>query len=65
MNGADRLVGVREIADRLGVKPSWVYGKTAAHEIPYVKVGHYVRFDVHTVLAWLDEQSAAREGVKS
>jgi hypothetical protein len=46
------------------VKPSWVYGKTATHKIPYVKVGHYVRFDVRAVLAWLDEQSAAREGVQ-
>ncbi|TLM78930.1 MAG: helix-turn-helix domain-containing protein [Actinobacteria bacterium] len=51
----ERLLTVAEMAERLSVKASWLYGKVACGGIPHVKVGRYVRFDAAEVLAWLRE----------
>lgn len=48
-----RFIGVDELAELLGVKPSWIYAQTSSGAIPHLKVGHYVRFSVDEVLAWL------------
>lgn len=53
----DRFVTVTELADFLGVKESWVYGKVASKEIPHVHVGRYVRFVVSDVIAWLESSN--------
>jgi excisionase family DNA binding protein len=45
-----RLADPRELSARLGVPLSWVYMKTRAREIPFVKVGHYCRFDFQEVV---------------
>lgn len=54
-----RLLRVEEIADALGVKASWVYGKVACHEMPCVRVGRYLRFRLEEVMAWLESRDAA------
>ena len=41
MNG---WLTVPELADLLGVSPSWVYEGTAAKRLPHHRVGRYVRF---------------------
>jgi excisionase family DNA binding protein len=60
---AGPLMSVGEVASWLNVKPSWVYGKVAAREIPHVHVGRYPRFLRDEVEAWLrgehDGSSAA------
>jgi excisionase family DNA binding protein len=55
----ERLLNVQELADALGCKPSWVYGKTRINEagaIPMIRVGKYCRFQLSEVLAWLRER---------
>lgn len=52
-----RFMSVDELAEMLGVKPSWVYGQTSAGSIPHLKVGRYVRFRAEDVLAWLAQKS--------
>lgn len=50
------LLTVNEIADKLKVKPSWVYGetrKTGPGTIPRIRVGKYLRFSLEEVLDWL------------
>lgn len=49
-----RYVTVEELAEFLGVKRSWVYGKVASKEIPHVHVGRYVRFVLSDVVAWIE-----------
>lgn len=49
----ERLLTVKELADILAVPESWVYGHTAAGDIPTVRVGRYVRFRLDAVLEWL------------
>ncbi len=46
------LVGVRAMAELLGVPASWVYQRTrlGSSAIPFVKLGKYVRFDPEEVI---------------
>jgi excisionase family DNA binding protein len=53
------LVDTDGLAAYLNVSKSWVYEKTRDKgngSIPRVKVGKYVRFNIHDVLEWLKRQ---------
>lgn len=41
-----RLMNVKEAAAYLGTTPSTLYTKVWRHEVPFVKLGRSVRFDV-------------------
>jgi hypothetical protein len=52
-----------QVAERLHVKPSWVYEQTRERAdvrtpdpLPFIKMGRYLRFDWLDVVAWLDRQ---------
>ena len=54
-----RLVGVNELAETLSVPPSWIYSRTRIKgdgQIPNIRCGKYVRFDINAVLDWLLKQ---------
>ena len=58
----ERLVGVGEIADTLGVPKSWVYSRTretGPGSIPRIMVGKYVKFKIDEVMAWLKKKNEA------
>lgn len=42
---------VDELASVLKVKPSWIYRKVQERAIPFLKFGHYLRFDLDAVLS--------------
>jgi Helix-turn-helix domain len=53
----------QQVAERLQVKPSWVYEQTRTRSgvrnsdpLPYIKIGLYLRFDWRDVVAWLERQ---------
>jgi excisionase family DNA binding protein len=53
------LLDSDSLAEYLNVPKSWVYEKTrdkSNGSIPRVKVGKYVRFNIHDVLEWLKSQ---------
>ena len=55
----DDLLTTDELAEVLKVPKSWVYEKTrdkGNDSIPRVRVGKYVRFNIHDVLEWLKRQ---------
>lgn len=52
-NNTDRLLTVPELAEYLQVPESWLYARTATNEIPYVRVGRYVRFRKAEIVEWL------------
>lgn len=59
------LLTIQEQADRLRVKPSWLYQFTrlkGASAIPHLKVGKYIRFREEEVLAWLRARQGEKEG---
>jgi excisionase family DNA binding protein len=51
------LIGIKEMAKILSINPSWLYSKTRTKEIPFYKIGKYVRFDPDEVLKWIKHQS--------
>jgi excisionase family DNA binding protein len=56
------LKTIDEMANRLNVKKSWLYGKTRLKgegQIPYLRVGKYLRFFEDEVMAWLKNQQKA------
>ena len=52
----ERLLGVDEVADSLGVTNRFVRRLVAERRIPFVKVGKFVRFDPAEVNRWIDRQ---------
>ena len=52
LNGhGDHLLTAEELADRLKIPISWVYEQSRLGKIPSHKLGRYIRFDLHEVLA--------------
>lgn len=58
----------RQLAERLQVKPSWVYEQTRHRSgvrnpdpLPHIKMGLYLRFDWRDILAWLERQKQYSE----
>jgi hypothetical protein len=52
-----------EEADRLGVKPSWVWSKARSGKIPCSKVGKYYFFDPRQTDEWLKKQGKQTQAV--
>lgn len=48
------LIDLPMTADRLGVNVRYVRRLVAERRIPYIKLGHLLRFDPDEVDAWLD-----------
>ena len=53
------LIGINEMAEKLDVPVSWVYSRTRTNEIPFYKIGKYVKFDESEVWNWVKKQSEA------
>jgi excisionase family DNA binding protein len=50
------LIDIATAAEHLGVTVRHVRRLVAEKRIPYVKVGHFVRFDPAEVAGWIDRQ---------
>ena len=53
---ADRLLDINEVAERCGVRVRFIRRLVAERRIPYLKLGHLLRFDPAEIAAWLDAQ---------
>jgi len=51
------LIGINEMAEKLNVPVSWLYSRTRTNEIPFLKVGKYVKFDPEQVMKWIQKQN--------
>jgi len=50
----ERLLSADELAERLGVPAKWPLAQARAGNLPCVRLGRYVRFDVADVDRWLE-----------
>lgn len=50
-HGEGKLLTPEELADRLQVPRSWVYEQSRQGNIPTHRLGRYIRFNLHEVLA--------------
>ena len=49
------LIDIPTAAEHLGTSPRHIRRLVAERRIPYLKLGHYVRFDPDELEAWLDD----------
>jgi excisionase family DNA binding protein len=54
---ARRLLNVREAAQYLGLEVDTVYKKSRLREVPCVKVGRSLRFDVKALEQYIEQHS--------
>lgn len=52
-----KLLNVKELADFLNIKVSTLYSWVNQKKIPYVKIGHVVRFKREEIEKWLEDRS--------
>ena len=52
-----RLLNVREAAEYLGLQVDTVYKKSRLRELPYVKVGRALRFDVNALQRFIEQHT--------
>ena len=52
----ERLLGIKELAEYLGVKVATVYDWVHMREIPYYKVGRLVKFKAVEIERWLEKR---------
>jgi excisionase family DNA binding protein len=52
--GKQTLLGVEEVAERLGVTPRYVRRLVAERRIRFVKVGHLLRFQDNDLDDWIE-----------
>jgi excisionase family DNA binding protein len=52
------LVDKNVVAEKLNVSTSTVKRMTLAGELPHVKIGRSVRYDLHAIAEWLDSKKA-------
>jgi len=50
-HGESKLLTPEELSDRLKVPLSWVYEQSRLGNIPTHRLGRYIRFNLHEVLA--------------
>lgn len=52
-----KLIGLNELAEILGIPPSWIYSRSRTDSIPMIRVGKYIKFDLDEVMAWLKKKN--------
>jgi excisionase family DNA binding protein len=50
------LVDIETVAKLLGVGERYVRRMVAERRIEFVKIGHYIRFDLRVVREWVEER---------
>ena len=50
-----QLIDIDHAAEQLGVSVRYVRRLVCQRRIPYLKLGHYVRFDPRELEAWIDQ----------
>jgi hypothetical protein len=55
VSAASPLVDANRAAELLQVPPTWLLAQARARRVPHHKLGHYVRFDLDELIAWLEE----------
>jgi excisionase family DNA binding protein len=53
---APELVDIETVAKLLGVGERYVRRLVAERQIEFIKVGHYVRFDLKAVRKWVEDR---------
>ncbi len=50
------MLNIHELSKELGLSESGIYQMVSQRELPFVKIGRSVRFDLEDIKAWLEEK---------
>jgi excisionase family DNA binding protein len=64
MSKDQQFLTVKELAERLAVKPLTIYRLVNEGKLPAVKIGRAIRFEPDAVAAFLDSVRVGPEGLK-
>jgi excisionase family DNA binding protein len=64
MAGTSVLLGIDELAERLGVSARFVRRLVEERRIPFLKIGKFVRFDPDDVDRWISSQRIRPSGTR-
>lgn len=57
-----RFLGIKELANYLGIAEGTIYVWVCHRKIPYVKVGRLVKFDMRDIEEWISENKVPAVG---
>ena len=52
-----RYLGIKELAEYLGISIGTVYSWVCYKKIPYIKMGRLVKFDLRKIEQWAQEKA--------
>lgn len=64
-NLPDRLLDMEDVARWLATSPRHVQRLVTERRIPFLKVGHFVRFDEKDVASWIEDQKSPDASVRA
>lgn len=50
------IINIQELSKKLNISTSGIYAWVSQKKIPYVKVGHLIRFDSDDIDEWLKQK---------
>lgn len=56
MKNYKKLLSIQEASDFLNLKVSWLRSAVFKDQIPYIKVGHLIRFDQNDLVEWINSK---------
>lgn len=51
-----KLIGIKELSEKIGMKQSTIYSWTSMKVIPFYKIGRLVKFDEFEIDKWLEQK---------
>jgi len=60
----EKLWGMQQTADALGIKKSTLYQWVSMHKIPYYKIGRLVKFSPSKLEAWVKKREVLKKEIK-
>jgi excisionase family DNA binding protein len=57
-----RLMDIDVLAEWLATTPRHIRRLVAERRVPFVKIGHFVRFDPEDITRWIEEQKVLTDG---
>ncbi len=61
MQQDEKLVGVKDLAEKYGPQASWWYQRAEAGDIPSYKLGKYRRFKPSEIERWLESRRSGSQ----
>ena len=55
-----KLIDIMQLSDLISVKPKTIYDWVHKRQIPHVKLGNLLRFDIDEIQKWIDKKKRRR-----